>query len=91
MCATVVIAAVSPLARDVSHSANTLKYAAPLRVAAQRGGSGGLERDPRDPALWTHAQACDWLTAAASDPLVGSPTEMRSLPSSVQQQQASQY
>jgi len=46
MCATVVIAAVSPLARDVAASANTLKYAAPLRVFAKKG-AVPLERDPR--------------------------------------------
>lgn len=46
MCATVVIAAVSPLARDVAASANTLKYAAPLRVFAKKG-AVPLERDSR--------------------------------------------
>eukprot|EP00976_Prorocentrum_cordatum_P055516 1120266-Prorocentrum_minimum.AAC.1 len=69
MCATVVIAAVSPLARDVAASANTLKYAAPLRVAAKRA-AAPLQADPRDPANWTHAQAKDWLAMAARDPTV---------------------
>jgi kinesin family protein 2/24 len=50
LCATVVIAAVSPLARDAAHSGNTLQYAAPLRVAARE--PMRLERDERDPALW---------------------------------------
>jgi len=60
LCATVVIAAVSPLARDAAHSANTLKYAAPLRVAASSS-RVKLERDPADPALWDGPQLVEWL------------------------------
>jgi hypothetical protein len=59
LCATVVIAAVSPLAKDVAHSGNTLGYAAPLRVAAAA--PVHIERDPRDPALWENAEMVDWV------------------------------
>ena len=61
LCATVVIAAVSPLARDTAHSANTLKYAAPLRVAALASSLVTLEHDPADPALWDGAQLAGWV------------------------------
>ena len=73
-----VIAAVSPLAKDVSHSTNTLGYAAPLRVAAAA--SVHVERDPRDPALWNNAQMVEWVgtvvASAGLDPsaIVGSLT-----------------
>ncbi len=33
MCSTVILAHVCPLVRDLSHSADTVKYAAPLQVA----------------------------------------------------------
>ena len=39
--------------------------AAPLRVAV-RLPTGPLERDERDPALWDHAKAVEWLKATAS-------------------------
>lgn len=61
LCSTVVLAHVSPLARDVSHSLNTLKYAAPLRVAMAN--KTAVERDERDPATWSHESALAWLTA----------------------------
>ena len=59
LCATVVIAAISPLAKDLAHSANTLGYAAPLRVAAAAPMS--IERDPRDPANWSNQEIVDWV------------------------------
>jgi len=84
LCATVVIAAVSPLGRDLAHSANTLKYAAPLRVAAGKV-QGAEERDPRDPALWTHDQMCGWLSRVCADDGVGSENEKLScLPDNIQ-------
>lgn len=75
--ATVVLAMVSPLARDAAQSANTLAYAAPLRVAtaagagaagAGAGASGGAawERDARDPALWSNLELVAWLQDAAA-------------------------
>ena len=72
------IAAVSPLAKDVSHSANTLSYAAPLRVAAAA--PVHVERDLRDPALWNNSQMVEWVGtvvgSAGVDPfeIVGSLT-----------------
>ena len=57
LCSTVVLAHVSPLARDVSHSLNTLQYAAPLRVPFQLNDLSKLQRDERDPALWSRDQA----------------------------------
>ena len=65
ICSTVVLAAVNPLAKDVSHSANTLKYAAPLRVAA--GVGLGLPVDPKDPAFWDSTAICEWVTTVAAD------------------------
>jgi hypothetical protein len=56
LCSTVVLAHVSPTARDVKHSLSTLGYAAPLRVAVHRA-PAGMERDLHDPALWDNAQA----------------------------------
>jgi kinesin family protein 2/24 len=65
LCSTVVITACSPLAADISHTANTLKYASPLRVAAQEERANGrkarLELDVMDPALWTAPQVIDYL------------------------------
>lgn len=57
---TVVLAHVSPLARDSSHSLNTLKYAAPLRVAVAKT-SKKMERDIADPAMWSHDEAVNWV------------------------------
>ena len=67
LCATVVIAAVAPLASSCAHSTNTLQYAAPLRVALRDAEAKGvtIERDPRDPALWDEAQIGAWLAATA--------------------------
>ena len=64
LCATVVLACVSPTARDAAHSANTLSYAAPLRVAVAAG-APGLQRDPRDPALWKTEQLAAWVAESA--------------------------
>ena len=61
LCSTVVLAAVSPLARDVSHSANTLGYAAPLRVAIATAKGVKLEVDVRDPALWGADAIAEWV------------------------------
>lgn len=65
MCATVVIAAVSPLARDAAHSTNTLKYAAPLRVAVRKKNLN-LELDKHDPALWTNDKVVSWMQSICS-------------------------
>merc|ERR1712166_666767 len=70
MCSTVVVANASPLSRDVAHSANTLQYAAPLRVAV-RAAPKNLELDPKDPALWSAAQALEWLNTICA-PIDGS-------------------
>ena len=62
MCSTVVVACVSPSARDAAHSVNTLTYAAPLRVAiAATKDAAPLPVDPKDPVQWSHDRACDWL------------------------------
>lgn len=60
ICSTVVIAHVTPLARDLSHSLSTLNYAAPLKVAAVLA-NPKLEKDLRDPALWNREQTITWL------------------------------
>jgi len=62
MCSTVVLAHVSPLARDVKHSTNTLQYAAPLRVSARSRRPGSrYEVDARDPANWAREQVAAWV------------------------------
>uniref|UniRef100_A0A7S2AZM4 Kinesin-like protein n=1 Tax=Octactis speculum TaxID=3111310 RepID=A0A7S2AZM4_9STRA len=70
LCSTVVLAACSPLALDVAHSANTLKYASPLRVAVQRA-PPNLELDVRDPALWDHSQIAAWVHATSESMVDG--------------------
>ena len=55
----------------MAHSANTLKYAAPLRVAVQslaKASKANFQVDVRDPALWDHDQIAAWVrdTAAAA-------------------------
>jgi len=69
MCSTVVICCVSPLARDIAHSTNTLQYAAPLRVAVNAK-KKPQELDPKDPALWNQQQTLEWLSTicAGIDP-----------------------
>lgn len=66
LSATVVIATLSPLAKDVAQTANTLKYAAPFREAVglfgMKAKSGvALEKNPRDPALWSAEELGAWL------------------------------
>ena len=66
MTSTVVLANISPLARDVGHSANTLSYASPWRVAisveAALAASGiTLQKDVRDPALWDTNAITQWI------------------------------
>lgn len=67
LCSTVVLAHVSPLARDVKHSSNTLQYAAPLRVSVQKTKNHGkkYQRDTRDPALWTRDELAAWVTVTS--------------------------
>ncbi len=72
MCSTVVLSCLSPLARDVGHSLSTAKYTAPLRViapaAARRhaaASSIGIERDERDPTLWSPAEVSAWVARIA--------------------------
>ncbi|GMH96320.1 hypothetical protein TrVE_jg3726 [Triparma verrucosa] len=61
LCSTVVITACSPLAMDISHTASTLKYSAPLRVAMQGLAGKKLQRDELDPALWSADQTLEYL------------------------------
>lgn len=63
VCSTVMLSMCSPLAADISHTANTLKYAAPLRVVIQPStkNKNQMEVDKRDPLLWTNAQVMTWL------------------------------
>ena len=63
ICSTVVITNVSPLASDVAHSCNTLKYSGPLRVAVGKG-RVNLEKDEEDPANWTVEEAEARITEA---------------------------
>ena len=53
-----VIACVSPLARDVAHSVNTLRYA---KGVLARPNVTVMQKDDANPMLWGHGQACEWL------------------------------
>jgi len=63
VCSTVMLSMCSPLAADISHTANTLKYASPLRVVIQPSikTKVQMEVDKRDPLLWSNAQVMTWL------------------------------
>jgi hypothetical protein len=76
LCSTVVLAHVSPLARDVKHSLNTLQYAAPLRVSVHSKRKGSkYEVDARDPATWSHQQVGEWMSALLGAPEFPSGTQ----------------
>lgn len=67
LCSTVVIAHTSPLVSDISHTKNTVKYAAPLRVAvASSNTKKNLEIDVFDPALWNNDEMVTWVEGVAS-------------------------
>jgi len=53
-----VIACVSPLAADASHTENTLRYATELRSSPR---AAVLSRDPHNPVTWTGDEAREWL------------------------------
>ncbi|KAJ3047491.1 hypothetical protein HK097_011493 [Rhizophlyctis rosea] len=57
-CRTAVIAHVSPNLLDASHSANTLKYVAPLKIPPP---TTAPRPDPDDPQIWTHETARSWV------------------------------
>ena len=63
LCSTVVLANCSPLVGDISHTKNTIKYAAPLRVAAVSSSTKpkNMELDIHDPAWWTNDQVVHWV------------------------------
>ena len=68
MCSTVVIANCSPLVSDISHTKNTVKYAAPLRVSVAASASTSkknVELDVHDPALWNNEQMVQWVEEVA--------------------------
>lgn len=69
LCSTVVIATCSPLLSDIGHTKNTVKYAAPLRVAiaASSSNTSTLELDVLDPALWNNSQMVSWVESIASE------------------------
>jgi len=67
LCSTVVIANCSPLVSDISHTKNTVKYAAPLRVAvASADRQKNLELDVFDPALWNNDKMISWVNDVAA-------------------------
>ncbi|KIJ53976.1 hypothetical protein M422DRAFT_201072 [Sphaerobolus stellatus SS14] len=62
---TVVIAHVSPHIQDISHSVNTLSYAAPFRVLPPR--KAPAPYNPEDPRTWDHEATVKWLQTAFLD------------------------
>eukprot|EP00808_Paulinella_micropora_P009028 g82697.t1 len=52
VCKTVVIACLAPSVRDFNHTANTLRYAAPIRVGMAK--ANLIERHKDDPVGWSH-------------------------------------
>lgn len=65
LCSTVVLATCSPLASDISHSANTLKYSSPLCGNGGSNSSGNkavqMQVDVSDPTLWNNKQVIEWV------------------------------
>ncbi|KAF8580953.1 P-loop containing nucleoside triphosphate hydrolase protein [Ramaria rubella] len=59
---TLVIAHVSPHIQDVSHSVNTLSYAAPFRILPPRRPPASY--DSEDPRTWDHDTTIKWLGGA---------------------------
>ncbi|KAJ3046236.1 hypothetical protein HDV00_000048 [Rhizophlyctis rosea] len=57
-CHTAVIAHVSPNLLDASHSANTLKYVAPLKIPPP---TQPHQPDPDDPTTWTNETCKTWI------------------------------
>lgn len=70
LCSTVVIATCSPLVSDISHTKNTVKYAAPLRVAVAES-TKNLEVDGFDPALWDNPKMASWVESVAPGKIDG--------------------
>lgn len=70
MCSTVVIANCSPLVSDISHTKNTIKYAALLRVSVAPSAllsKKKFELDVHDPAFWNNEQMVHWVQKVASE------------------------
>jgi kinesin family protein 2/24 len=85
LSATVVIATLSPLAGDAAQTANTLKYAAPFREAVGLFGMKAktgvtVEKNTRDPALWTAEELAAWLATVGVSPLGVSGAELCAMP-----------
>ncbi|KAF9001972.1 P-loop containing nucleoside triphosphate hydrolase protein [Cyathus striatus] len=59
---TLVIAHISPHVQDISHSANTLSYAAPFKVVLPKRSPSAF--DAHDPRTWDHAESIKWLQDA---------------------------
>jgi kinesin family protein 2/24 len=81
LCNTLVLAHVSPLARDVAHSLNSAHYAAPLRVALRKPNSA-LQKDVRDPVLWDYETALAWVNSRVAEvdaPLGATPFDPSSI------------
>ncbi|GIQ85339.1 kinesin-like protein [Kipferlia bialata] len=57
---TVVLAMVAPNDVDVKHSLNTLRYAAPFKVAVKN--ARPPPPDPRNPSNWDHDKAAGFIT-----------------------------
>ena len=58
-CKTVVFACISPSLFDFSHTQNTLRYAAPIKIAVQS--KKCMEIDERNPATWDNQRIKNWL------------------------------
>ncbi|RUS27781.1 P-loop containing nucleoside triphosphate hydrolase protein, partial [Jimgerdemannia flammicorona] len=73
-CRAIVIAHVSPNIMDSAHSANTLRYAGPIKVATP---TEPLPVDPDNPVTWSHEQIHNWIrqTSKLVPPEVLCPTE----------------
>eukprot|EP00357_Protocruzia_adherens_P002018 CAMPEP_0115024786 /NCGR_PEP_ID=MMETSP0216-20121206/33511_1 /TAXON_ID=223996 /ORGANISM="Protocruzia adherens, Strain Boccale" /LENGTH=543 /DNA_ID=CAMNT_0002399043 /DNA_START=69 /DNA_END=1700 /DNA_ORIENTATION=- len=66
LCKSVVIACISPSAVDHSHTVNTLRYAAPIKVAVLNKKVTEFT-DPDDPSGWTNAQLADWVSVKSKN------------------------
>ncbi|KAL0232665.1 hypothetical protein GEMRC1_011412 [Eukaryota sp. GEM-RC1] len=71
-CRTCFFVCVSPLSQDVSHSINSLRYAAPMRVVSQ-GAKRNVYVDPKDPASYEPEKLARWVSKFSNelvDPVV---------------------
>jgi kinesin family protein 2/24 len=66
-CKVVSLATISPTVADLSHSINTLRYIAPLRIAFHcvRDLVAANKLDPKNPRTWSNEDLREWVKATS--------------------------